>query len=77
MPQTTTGADQLRTAARRLNQAHGDTVTSMEVSARVERLDPDHRDLHFILGWLTAGAPAAVDDALDAMVTYRDTVKKG
>jgi len=50
--------------------------TSQDVSRRIDRLSLDERDHHFIAGWLTSSAPAAMDDALDALEIFRERRKQ-
>jgi hypothetical protein len=88
----TTGADQLRTAAARLNAAHASAarrtanldlppqptpqqIRSQAVAQRFAAMDPQLQDLHFFAGWLMSTVPDAVDDALNAVETFRDRAK--
>lgn len=47
-------------------------LQSAAVSKRVDDLDPEPRDLNFLIGWLISTDPAAVADALDGLAVYRD-----
>ena len=52
------------------------TPTSQDVSRRIDRMSLDQSDHNFIVGWITSAAPAALDDALDAVEIFRERRKQ-
>jgi hypothetical protein len=47
------------------------TVTSMSVNQRIDGMGLTEQDMSFVLGWLSSSDPRKLDDALDALETYR------
>lgn len=48
------------------------TQAQKAISARIDSLDLNSSDLHFIVGWLTSSAPLQLTDALDAVEAQRE-----
>lgn len=46
-------------------------TASMKAAARADDMDLQTVDLHYLVGWLTSTAPAALEDALDAVEARR------
>lgn len=78
------GRLQLASAAARLNNAHADPgpvpvdataepmLTPPSVSRRADALHLTDSDYRFLVGWLVASSPVEMDDALNALVIFRE-----
>lgn len=48
------------------------TQASKSINARIDSLDLQSADLHYLVGWLISSAPVQLMDALDAVEEQRE-----